>query len=72
LEIYKKSRPSQHPSIASTLRNIGLVYKDMKDYRQALSYFEKAAAIYRHSFASTHPDNIQIEKDIRYVASKLT
>ncbi len=72
LEIYKKSRPSQHPSIASTLRNIGLVYKDMKDYRQALSYFEKAAAIYRHSFTSTHPDIIQIEKDIRYVASKLT
>ncbi|CAF0745127.1 unnamed protein product [Adineta ricciae] len=71
LEIYKKSRPSLHPSIGSTLRNIGLIYQSMKDYRQALTYFEQSAYIFHHSYSSTHPEVIEIDQNIRHVASKL-
>jgi tetratricopeptide (TPR) repeat protein len=54
-----------------TLENIGLVYEDKRDFEQALSYFEKAAKIYRHSLSSTHPNVIKIDQAIKRVSSKL-
>jgi hypothetical protein len=54
-----------------TLGNIGLIYEHKRDFQQALSYFHKAAKIYRHSLSSTHPNMIQIEESIKRVSSKV-
>jgi len=58
LQINEKSLPSQYPLIASTLKNIGVIYEEKDDFQQALSYYKKAATIYRHSLPLTHPDVI--------------
>jgi hypothetical protein len=47
------------------------VYEDTGDFQQAMTYFERAATIYRHSLSPTHPTLIQIEKIIQRVSSKL-
>ena len=38
LEIEKRILPSNHSSIADTLNNIGLVYKDQGNYESAINY----------------------------------
>jgi tetratricopeptide (TPR) repeat protein len=71
LRISKQSLSPQHPDIAMTLNNTGTVYEDKNEYQQALSYFEQAAAIYRHSLPSKRPNIIQLEQDIKRVSLKL-
>jgi tetratricopeptide (TPR) repeat protein len=63
--------PPQHPNIAMTLENIGLVYEDKNNFPQAHSYFEKAAKIYHHSLPSTHPHIINIDQCITRISSKM-
>jgi tetratricopeptide (TPR) repeat protein len=70
-EIKTKSLPSHHSSLASTLENIGLVYERKGLLEQALSYYEKAAIIFRETFLSTHIYVIDIEQDIQRVLSIL-
>jgi tetratricopeptide (TPR) repeat protein len=56
LEIYKKTRPPNHPDLGSFYNNIGLVYSNMGDYSKALSSYEKALAIRQQSLPPNHPD----------------
>jgi tetratricopeptide (TPR) repeat protein len=67
--IYKKSLPSQHPSIGLTLKDTGLVYQDKGNFQQAQSYFAKAATVYQHSLALTHPNVIKMKENIQRICS---
>jgi Tfp pilus assembly protein PilF len=56
LEIDKKTRPPNHPSLAISYNNIGGVYDSMGDYSKALSSYEKALEIRQQSLPTNHPD----------------
>jgi Tfp pilus assembly protein PilF len=71
LEIKTLSLPPQHPSIAGTLENLGRICESKKDFSQALQYFQKASAIYRRAFSSTHDKVTQIEEHIRRISHNL-
>lgn len=66
-----KCLPPQHPAIAMTLMNMGLIYEKTDRLQQALSCFEQAATIYRHTFSSTHNSLNKCEQHIRHLSSKL-
>jgi tetratricopeptide (TPR) repeat protein len=56
LEIYTKTLPPNHLSLAVSYNNIGNVYENMGDYPKALSSHEKALEIQQQSLPSNHPD----------------
>jgi tetratricopeptide (TPR) repeat protein len=68
LEIKTACLPAQHPSIAETLENLGRIYESKRDFPQALSYFQKASAIYRRAFSSTDDKVTQIDEHIRRIS----
>ena len=45
LEIFQKTLPANHPSLATSYNNIGLVYDNMGENSKALSFYEKALDI---------------------------
>jgi len=71
-KISKKSLHPQHPEIAITLKNIGLVYENNGEFQQTLSYIEKAARIFRHLLPPTDSHIIKTEQNIKHISSKLT
>ncbi len=52
----QKSLPTVHPSIASTLKDMGVVLVKMGNEEKALTYFEKALDMNRQSLATNHLD----------------
>ncbi|CAF5037110.1 unnamed protein product, partial [Rotaria magnacalcarata] len=59
----------QDPSLATTLRNIALVFEEDNNFLEALNYFKRAAVIYENLFPSTHIDNVEVQEDIRRISS---
>ncbi|CAF3222455.1 unnamed protein product [Rotaria socialis] len=59
----------QDPSLATTLRNIALVFEEDKNFLEALNYFKRAASIYENLLPSTHIDNVEVQEDIRRISS---
>ena len=55
-EIMAKALPSNHPDLAASYNNIGLVYSKIGDYLQALSSYGEALAIQQQSLPPNHPD----------------
>lgn len=70
LEIRTSSLPAQHPSIAETLENIARIYEAQRDFSQALTYFQRAHAIYRRSGSSNSDKLTQIEAHIRRISQQ--
>ncbi|CAF1269190.1 unnamed protein product [Adineta steineri] len=56
LEVYKKTRPSNHSSLATSYSNIGSVYDKMGEYSKALSFYEKVLFIQQKNLPSNHPN----------------
>jgi tetratricopeptide (TPR) repeat protein len=55
LEMYRKTLPDNHKSIADTLHNLGLVYSDLGDKIKAKEFYEKALEIYSKTLPENHP-----------------
>ena len=55
LEIYKVALPPNHPDLATSYNNIGLVYHNMGEYSKALSYYERSLEIYKVALPPNHP-----------------
>ena len=47
--------PSNHPSLASSFNNIGEVYRNMREYSTALSFYEKGLEICQKTLPPNHP-----------------
>ena len=45
LEIQQQALPHNHPHLATTYNNIGMVYQSIGEYSTALSYFKKTLDI---------------------------
>jgi len=56
IETYKKTLPPNHPDLAKSYGNIGVVYYSMSEYLKALSYYGKALKIWQESLPSSYPD----------------
>ena len=67
LKISQKSLPPQHPSLANIYNNMGGIYVQKRDLRQAISYFEKAADILQKTVGSSHPDAASVQQNITYL-----
>ncbi|CAF4246249.1 unnamed protein product, partial [Rotaria sordida] len=55
-KIREKAVPPNHPHLASSYNNIGVVYKNMGDYSKALEFYEKAHKIREKALPPNHPD----------------
>lgn len=69
LKILEKTLPSEHPAIATILKNIGIIYENRDEFDEAQRYFERSAIIRRLALPYRHPDRIQIENDLQRVRS---
>ncbi|CAF0861598.1 unnamed protein product [Adineta steineri] len=71
LEIQQKTLPSNHPHLAASYNNIGVLYYSMKDYSKALSYYERALDIMQRALPPTHPHIKIVKESIEIVKKKL-
>lgn len=71
LEIRQQTLPENHPGIADSYYNIGVVYKRLKDYENALLSFTKAKEIYAICYGVEHPETVDCNKRIEDVKAKL-
>ena len=56
LQILETELGPEHPSIATTLNNLALLYLHMGDYEQALPLYQRALDIYEKVLGPQHPD----------------
>ena len=59
LAIRRKSLPPDHPDIAHSLNNLGMVQYELREYAAAKQSHEQALAIRRKSLPPDHPDIAQ-------------
>jgi len=56
LAIRKATYGDNHPDVATSLNNIGFVYKIQGQYDKALSYYEQSLSIRNATYGDNHPD----------------
>ncbi|CAF4403293.1 unnamed protein product, partial [Rotaria sordida] len=56
LEIDKIALPPNHPELAISYNNIGLVYNNMGEYSKALSSYEQSLEIDKIALPPNHPE----------------
>lgn len=56
LDIYVKTFGVEHPKVAASYNNIGMVYGHMGNYKKALEYFQKSLTIALKVLGEGHPD----------------
>ena len=56
LAIRRKALPKDHPDIANSLNNLGIVQSALRDYAAAKASHEEALAIRRKALPKDHPD----------------
>ena len=56
LAIRRKSLPPDHPDIATSLNNLGIVQYELREYAAAKQSHEQALAIFRKALPPDHPD----------------
>ena len=61
----------EHPDLATSYNNIGVVYYHKGDYESALDYFQKALAIREKVLGVDHPRTIYVRNNIEETKSKL-
>jgi len=71
LEIWQKTLPPDHPSLATPYNNIGLVYDNIKEYSKALSFYGKALKIKEKTLPPNHPDLATFYGNIGGVYNKM-
>ncbi len=68
VHIQEQSLPANHPHLASTHKNIGLLNEEMGNYSKACSSLERAVRI---GLQSNHPNLRKYQKGLADVRKKL-
>ena len=55
LTLAKKMYGEEHPAVATSLNNLGLLYSSMGRYEEAERYYEQALAIFKRLLGEEHP-----------------
>ncbi|CAF1516429.1 unnamed protein product, partial [Adineta steineri] len=71
LAIRQESLPSNHPHLAQSYNNIGVVNENMNNYSKAHSFYERAVQIGQQSLAADHPNLEQWRKNLENLKKKL-
>ena len=56
LDIAQNKWGTDHPNVAQTLNNLGLIYQDQGDYGKAESFFKRSLAIWEKTLGVDHVD----------------
>ena len=65
LAIREKHLDKEHPSIATSYNEIGLVYQAIGKYKTALDYYNKAYQIRKNKLGKEHPYTKAVLKNIK-------
>ena len=71
LEMRRKSLPVDHPLLATSYNNIGLVYRNMGEYSKALEYLERALYSLEKSLPANHPNITTVKNNIYRMKPRL-
>ena len=71
LKIFEREFGVDHVNSASTLHNIGLLYKSMADWVSAKSYFERASSLHRQCRGPEHEFTIGSERELTFAINVL-
>ena len=58
LEGQRRVLGEEHKDTLATLYNIGNVLDDLKDYKEALDYYQQALGVQEKVLGKTHPDTL--------------
>ncbi len=64
LAIRQQAFLSNHPDLAASYNNIGLVYYNIGEYSKARSFFERAVNIGEQSLPPNHPNLQQWKRNL--------
>ncbi|KDO02263.1 tetratricopeptide repeat protein [Rickettsia tamurae] len=53
-EIYKSIRPQDHPDIGRNTLNLGIIYGELKEEKNAKAFLEKSLEDYERNYGSEH------------------
>ena len=56
LKIRENTLGTEHPQVAQSCNNLGLLLKTVKQFKEAKIYYEKALKIYKNAFDIFHND----------------
>ena len=59
--------PLNQSSIANTLHNIGIVYKNLRKYEDALKYYNQSLEMKKQTLPSNHPSIAQTLNNIGFL-----
>ncbi len=66
LEMNKRIHKNvNHPDIATSLNNIGVVYFSLREFHKALDYYERSLRMKQVFFDSTNPQIILLQQRIK-------
>jgi nephrocystin-3 len=71
LKIQEKYLPPNHPELAYTLNDMGLVYGTMGNYSSALFCLQKTLQIRRNSLVPDHPEVAKTYNNIGHVLNAM-
>ncbi len=71
LEIEQKTLLSNHPDLATTYKNIAVIYEKMKEYSKSLSPYERTLDIKQRLLPPNHPSLQDVRESIERVEKKL-
>ncbi|UJR22195.1 hypothetical protein I4U23_025259 [Adineta vaga] len=63
--------PEDHPSIATTLMDLGIVYERMDNNSRAMDYFNRAFTIFKKTLAPDHTDHAKCLINMARINTKL-
>jgi tetratricopeptide (TPR) repeat protein len=71
LDIRLNTLPENHPAIASTYNNLGVVYARKRNFSKALECYQKSLDISHKILPPTHPEVQRTENNIEQLRLKI-
>ena len=71
LAIREKVFGTEHPDVAQSYNNIGLIYDSQGNYEKSLEYYNKALEIYEKFFGTEHPNVAMLYNNIGAICNSL-
>ena len=71
LDILLGTLGKDHPSVATTYNNMGVVYEAQADYPRALEYYQMCLDIRLGTLGKDHPSTKDVQRSIDIVKGKM-
>ena len=67
LKMWRKLLGEEHPDVATSLNNLGVLWANQGNYSQALEYFEEAYDLLARLLGPEHPYSINCKESLEQV-----